>query len=125
MVSALEWEDVGMKRLMLTLAMVVLVSSCGVYQRAQESKLSDADLTAAMKQYDDDTLCNRITWDAGNSRWQTFAKSEASLRDLGDCSFAHNECVKIGYKEGTEGYMDCRVKLAAAELSAPHYRRRQ
>ena len=36
----------------------VVLSSCGVVQKAKESKMNDTDLANAMKQYDD--ICRRV-----------------------------------------------------------------
>ena len=75
------------QRIISLCIIAAVLSSCGVYRRAQEEKLTDVQLANAMKKITDDKLCNQLyPISYGDRRWQSFALSEAKSRGLGDCN---------------------------------------
>ena len=85
-----------MFRRILSLCIIATVlSSCGVYRRAQEEKMTNVQLANAMNKITDDKLCNQLyPLSYGDRRWQLFALAEAKQRGLGDCNrFTENALI--------------------------------
>jgi hypothetical protein len=75
------------QRIISLCIIAAVISSCGVYRRAQEEKMTDVQLANVMGKITDDKLCNQLyPISYGDRRWQLFALSEAKSRGLGDCN---------------------------------------
>jgi hypothetical protein len=75
------------RRIISLFIIATVLSSCGVYRRVQEEKMTDVQLANAINRITDDKLCYQLyPISYGDHRWQSFALSEAASRGLGDCN---------------------------------------
>lgn len=83
----------------------LIVSGCGL---ARSKEISAATSAAQLAKFSDDQLCNYYVDET------PVVRDERARRNLGDCSPAHRDCIKMGFGSGTREYLACRQMLADA-----------
>ena len=89
----------------------VFLAACGAVDSANISEMTSPELKAVS----DQRLCNRYVSNT------PAVMAERSARDLGDCDPGHIECKNMGFKKGTDLYLQCRMQatqIAAQQAAA-------
>jgi len=112
------------KRIYITMALVaVTLTACGHYNKY--NKLPSNELINTLRNMDTKKLCYTLDWayraNDTNNRFYREGVKEAESRGLGDCSWSHKECAKIGLRYKSKQYFDCRIQMEAAPFFPSPY----